>query len=397
LNVTWDRLLEVIAEVIGPQNFRILLGVIDLVGDIAERGLDGLLEWIEQGKQQVQDLLDPATIKEQAFGIILGIVRDTLIRRAIEWVASLLVPGGGIGRAVKAIFDILVWLFRNYSRIRALVDTVAEGFRSLIGGGAQEQVAGAVERTLAGLVVPIIDLFAGLLGLRSIPMQIREGLNRVRDAIWRPLRRLLEVVVGRVRDAITALLQRVGLIETPLTQPDTFTVEDQRAQLWVGRDNKVKVQASPQILVIPFLQMQLDRARQQHRAVRPIQEAIETAEELERQSAALTMRLAQTQTRHGLRATRELNRRVNMLQDQLIQQIRALNIRISTGRDPCDAEGLTDTTATNFANATRFRTQQVLVEDLYTGARTQPFRRPLSVIALLGHTGRSGNRLAINY
>jgi hypothetical protein len=115
-----------------------------------------------------------------------------------QWIGSLLAPGGGLGRAVKAIFDLLVWAFNNAARIQKLVDTVTKGLLDLINGSGQDRVAAAVEGALGMLVVPAIDLLARLLGVNDIPDKLGKALMKVQDWIWDKVKAGLKWVVDKL-------------------------------------------------------------------------------------------------------------------------------------------------------------------------------------------------------
>ena len=111
---------------------------------------------------------------------------------------SLTNPASGIVKAIKAIYDFVMWFFNNIHRIIEMVKKVFEASANIVEGNLGG-AANAIERIM-GLTIPvIIDLFLSILGLSGLPKKVMGVIKRVGGKLNALIDKLLLKVVGVIK------------------------------------------------------------------------------------------------------------------------------------------------------------------------------------------------------
>ena len=111
---------------------------------------------------------------------------------------SLTNPASGIVKAIKAIYDFVMWFFNNIHRIIEMVKKVFEASANIVEGNLGG-AANAIERIM-GLTIPvIIDLFLSILGLSGLPKKVMAVIKRVGGKLNALIDKLLLKVVGVIK------------------------------------------------------------------------------------------------------------------------------------------------------------------------------------------------------
>ena len=126
---------------------------------------------------------------------IMDFVVDTVVKKAVAKVLSLLVPGGAFIQAIISIYDTIKVFIDKLAKIiqvaKAFLDSMME-----IAEGAIGNAANKVESTLAGLLTLAINFLAGLLGLGGISAKVMDIINtKVRQPIGRALDKVIDWIV----------------------------------------------------------------------------------------------------------------------------------------------------------------------------------------------------------
>ena len=131
---------------------------------------------------------------------------ETLIVQVATYLFSLLNPAGAVAQAIRLIYQVCAWIFRNAARIFAFVQAVVGGIANVIAGNISG-MAQTVERALASMMVVAIDFLAGLLGLGGLPGEVAQVIVRLQTYVLGIVERVVVFLVTRAR----ALLARMGI------------------------------------------------------------------------------------------------------------------------------------------------------------------------------------------
>ncbi|MGK5169208.1 hypothetical protein [Geodermatophilus sp. CPCC 205761] len=199
MGITWARVREILVRHIGEQNVAIIEAAWQLISLLIQQGPQGIVDMI---KEQLTPEMIVQTILEAAIEYLV----DTLITQVVIRVIGLLNPAGAVAQAIKAIYDVCAWIFRNAARIFRFVEAVVNGMADVIAGNIAG-LANAVERSLAMLIPPVIDFFAGLLSLSGLPNQVADVIVALQARVYQGM----DIVIGFLAERGRALLRALGL------------------------------------------------------------------------------------------------------------------------------------------------------------------------------------------
>lgn len=199
LGISWARVRKLLAEQLGEENVARLEKAAGLIATLVSEGLDGIVKLLK-------DAIDPQKIVETIIETGIRFLVETLIVKAVEFVISMVNPAGAIYQAVRAIYKILSWIFRNAARIFKLLEAVVNGIADVVAGNVAG-MAKTVERALAMLIAPVIDFIAGLIGLDGLPGKIAQALKSLHAMVEAALRSVIKFLVDQGKK----LLAKLGL------------------------------------------------------------------------------------------------------------------------------------------------------------------------------------------
>jgi len=199
MGITWERIRRLLAKHIGEENVALIEKAYELISVLIEKGPEGIFEMIK-------DRLNPQEILKQVLDAAIDYLIEVLITRVTARVIALFNPAGAIVQAVEAIYRVLKWVFEKAAQIFSLVETVVNGMADIVAGNVGG-LADAIEKSLAGLIAPVIDFFADYIGLGGLPDKIAEVIGSFQD--W--VEGILDKVIGFLAEKAKALLKRLGL------------------------------------------------------------------------------------------------------------------------------------------------------------------------------------------
>jgi hypothetical protein len=168
-----------------------------------EVGFDIVMTLVTQGPAAAWDKIKEqlGNLKDMVMGAIMDYVVETVVKKAIEKVVSLLVPGGAFIAAIIAIKDIVTTLLAKLQKIiqvvKAFLDSIMDIANGAIGGAAAK-----VESTLAGMLVLAINFLAGFLSLGKIADKVMNIINtKVRQPIDKALDKVIDWIVTMAKKA----------------------------------------------------------------------------------------------------------------------------------------------------------------------------------------------------
>jgi hypothetical protein len=242
LGMTWQFIRAKAVKILGEPVVKTLEGAFDIFMIIKEQGVGGLLEFI-------QDKL--GNLKTMVIDGVKDMVSTQVIQAGIQWLMGVLGgPAGAIVKAIKAIYDVVMWFVNNGSRMMGLVRAVLDSVAA-IAKGSLGPAAAKVEASL-GKAVPItIGFLASLLGLGNLAGKIKGIIEKVQA----PVKKAVGWVLGKAKGFAKKL---VGKVRGRFSGKPRSEVEKQRAlkdglSAGVAAVNKLKGKKVTAALIQPVL------------------------------------------------------------------------------------------------------------------------------------------------
>lgn len=217
MGLSWANIRRILARHIGEENVALIEQAWDYISMLIEMGPAGIYEMI---KEQ----LNPKNMLDTVLQMAVDFVIETLIRQVIVRVIGMLNPAGAIAQAIEVIYKVGKWIFENAARIFTLIETVVSGIADLIAGNIGG-MANAIEGALAGLMIPVIDFLAELLGLGGLPEKVADTIGRFQEMVLGHVDRAIGFVVKKVK----GLLAKLGGKDDD--KPDERTEEEKQADV----------------------------------------------------------------------------------------------------------------------------------------------------------------------
>jgi hypothetical protein len=139
-------------------------------------------------------------------GAIRSWLITTVIKEGIIWLLSLTNPASAIVKAVKLLFDLVMFLVERYQQIKDFILSVYEAVAEVASGNFTKVVT-AVENALARVVPVLISLLASLIGLGGIAKQVK----KVIEAITKPINKAIDWVVDKIVAFAKKIVSKVKL------------------------------------------------------------------------------------------------------------------------------------------------------------------------------------------
>lgn len=165
------------------------------VFDIVEQGFSLLKKLVTEGPgalwEEIKSRL--SNLKDMVLDAIRNWLVTTVIKEGIVWLLSLTNPASAIVKAIKLLFDLVMFLVERYQQIKDFIMTVYEAV-SEIASGNFTKVTTAVENALSRVVPVLISLLASILGLGGIAKQVK----KVIETITKPINKAIDWVIDKI-------------------------------------------------------------------------------------------------------------------------------------------------------------------------------------------------------
>ena len=184
LGLTLDMVRKVAVRIIGEAAVAKIEFFIGYASTLITQGWGAFFDQIKG---------DLSNLASMVMGQITAFLVERVVKAGIVWLASLINPAGALLKLVLMIWDFIMWLKDNLSRLIDIVRTIVQGMID-ISNGVIEPAAKAIEGVLARLIPPAIDLLARLLGLGNVAAYVKDIITGIHK---------------RIEDAIVALIQKV--------------------------------------------------------------------------------------------------------------------------------------------------------------------------------------------
>jgi hypothetical protein len=164
-------------------------------------------------------------LKDMVMQGIMDYIIETVVKKAVAKVLSLLVPGGAFIQAIISIYDTIMVFIAKLKKIiqvaMAFLDSMMAIANGVIGAAAAK-----VESVLAGLLVLAISFLAGFLGLNKIADKVMDIINnKVRAPVDKAIDFVINWIVTTAKNLFKALFGKKD------AKPDERTDAQKQADL----------------------------------------------------------------------------------------------------------------------------------------------------------------------
>lgn len=195
LGLTWANIRGKLVKVIGETAVKGL-----------ETGFDIVVTLVRDGPAAAWDKIKEqlANLKDMVIGAITNFVVETIVKKAVMKVISLLVPGGAFIQAIISIYDTIMVFIDKLSKIIQVAKAFLDSMMDIV-AGKLDGAAKKVESVLAGLLTLAISFLAGFLGLGKIADKVMEIIKKIRAPIDKALDFLINWIVTTAKKLFAGL------------------------------------------------------------------------------------------------------------------------------------------------------------------------------------------------
>ncbi len=194
-------ILRIVLEILGLTYANIKARVIRKVPaaakvfDVVEKGFVLLKKLVTEGPAALWEEIKSqlSNLKETVMGAIRNWLIVTVIKEGVVWLLSLTNPASAIVKAVKLVFDLVMFLVERYQQIKDFILSVYEAVAAVAAGNFTK-VTTAVENALARVVPVLISLLASILGLGGIAKQVKQVIQ----TITKPINKAIDFVIDKI-------------------------------------------------------------------------------------------------------------------------------------------------------------------------------------------------------
>ncbi len=231
LGLTIPRLKAKAVKLLGPTAVAVIGKLIEYVSALITGGPAKL--W-EQVKADVGDL------KVMIIDAIQSWLIDTVIQQATIKLLSFFNPAGAFVQAVIAIYNTVMFIVENASKIMAFVEAVINSVSS-IAQGAIGAAASWIERSLASMIPLLIGFLARLIGLGGLSKKVKEFITKVQGKVDKAIDKVIGKIVQTVKKLFGKLTGKGKDKKDKDKKPDERTEEQKKADVKKAKSDATEI------------------------------------------------------------------------------------------------------------------------------------------------------------
>ena len=189
LGITYARMRAKAVKLLGPTAVAVIEKLVEYVKTLIEGGPAKLWEQVKA---------DIGNLKAMVIDAIQSWLIDTVIKQAAIKLLSFFNPAGAFVQAVIAIYNTVMFIIENASKIMAFVEAVINSVSS-IAQGAIGAAAAWIERSLASIIPLVIGFLARLIGLGGISKKVKEFITKVQTKVDKAIDKAIAKIVQTVK------------------------------------------------------------------------------------------------------------------------------------------------------------------------------------------------------
>jgi len=259
---TWDfrGIIGVALQMIGISYANIRRHMVDVMTEPVVSGLEKTFTLVKvlitEGPMAAWDQLkDMAAEMRDAFvDAIKDYIKQKIVEQAIQWIASLLIPGAGIIKAIIGIYDIVVFFIQKAKQIMKMISNFLSSISDIAAGNIGA-AAEAMEAGLARGLSLVISFLAALLRLSGVTAKIRDAIQKIRTKVDDVLRKVAKWIATKAKALISKGVSAVKTGATAVVQwwkmRKAFKIGKEPHDLYLEGEQKsakLIVKSTPQIL-----------------------------------------------------------------------------------------------------------------------------------------------------
>jgi hypothetical protein len=215
LPATWDvkGIVGMLASVFGLTWNAIRSRVVAKIGEKAMGAVEKSVQVFQLLKGEGvaglwQMLLDKlGNVQEMILGRVREFVISKVITAGITWLIGILNPAAGIIKALKLIYDVVMFFKENAARLARFVETVLDSVTD-VARGSVGAVVTKIENVLGGMIPTLIGFLASVVGLGGVGAHVRRIVESLRAPVRRGMDALIAVGLRLARPLLRRLASR---------------------------------------------------------------------------------------------------------------------------------------------------------------------------------------------
>ncbi len=168
-----------------------------------------------------------AKLKETVMGAIRNFIITTVIREGFFWLLSLTNPASALVKALKLVFDLVMFLIERIEQIKDFIMSVYNAVAAIATGNFTK-VTTAVENALARAIPVMISLVASVFGLGNIAKQVKGVIATV----TKPINRVINKLVDRIVKFAKKVMKKLRAGAKKVKEKAKGAAEAVKAFLW---------------------------------------------------------------------------------------------------------------------------------------------------------------------
>ena len=189
LGLTWQRIRAQLVKRVGEKPVALAEKTVDIVKRLVKEGPMALWEMLKE---------KAADIKQQVMSGIQNWAIVKLVQQGVVKLLSFLNPAGALVQAALGIYNLVMFLIENGSRIAEFVSSIF-GSISEIAQGAVKPAAKFIEKAMARTVPVILNFLSRLIGLSGIGKAVSKIIKKIRKPIDRVVEKVIAFIVKQAK------------------------------------------------------------------------------------------------------------------------------------------------------------------------------------------------------
>jgi hypothetical protein len=195
---TLEEIVKFVLSVLGLTWANIRGKLVKVIGETAvvamEKGFAIVQTLVKDGPAAAWEQIkgELGNLRDLVFQSVMSFLVETVITKAVEKLASLLVPAAAFIQAILSIYNTIMVFVQKLAKIIQVVKAFLDGMME-IAAGSIGGAAAKVESTLAGLLALSINFLAGFLGLNNVAAKVMGIIN---DKVRAPIDKALDKAIA---------------------------------------------------------------------------------------------------------------------------------------------------------------------------------------------------------
>ncbi|MEL7251407.1 MAG: DUF4157 domain-containing protein [Bacteroidota bacterium] len=233
--------LHLVLQILGLTYPRIRKQIVKVVGEkpvaLAEKGFAIVKRVVTEGPIALWEMLKEKVgeIKQQVMEGIKSWVVTKVVKSATIQLLSMLNPAGALVQAAMKIYQLIMFLKDNLSRIMEFVMSIFNSIAE-IANGAVMKAANFIENAMAKTIPMILSFLARMLNLSGIGKAIKKVIEKIRKPI--------DKVIGKIVNFLATKIRKLfgkGKDAKGKDDKQKYTQKDKDAGLKAIRQNQKKL------------------------------------------------------------------------------------------------------------------------------------------------------------